>query len=63
MDPINISKNVSTKYLGPLNTTHHVFFEFQPRKRHEETCTGPYKHEMASPKIQILNESEIETIK
>ena len=27
-----------------------------------EYSTGPYKHEMAAPKIQILNGSEIETI-
>ena len=28
----NTQTDISITFLGPINTTHHVFFEFQPKK-------------------------------
>ena len=66
-----ILKMLATPMLAtPMLPTHHVYFEFQPKKKLKDTLsirslkysTDPYKHEMAAPYIQTLNGSEIETI-
>ena len=49
------TKTFLSRFLGLLNTTHHVFFEFQPKKdktyfvKRKKYSTDPYKHKMAAP--------------